>query len=141
MVSEPAVLTLFRRLRYLGSLAHARNGSKPARYSLIGWSSDGRAESRPHRYAKRCGRGPRPTGLGPIGLKAPRFFGPAVFHLTIFFPHFQHRSRSNGNKGGVGYLLVLDLRYLPSKNPFFVSLVLFCEFSFLFARPFFTCLN
>jgi hypothetical protein len=80
-------------------------GSKPARGSLIGWSSDGRAEF-----------------FAPPFFASP-VFAPTVLRLHRLSPHhFQHRSQSNGDEGGVEYLLASDLRYLLSKNPLFVSL-------------------
>jgi len=84
------------------------------------------------------------TGAGQLNRLAKRWARRVLRPTGLRPHHFQHRSQSIGNEGGVGYLLASDLRYLRyllSKNPFFVSFVIFCEFPFLFARPFFTCLN
>ena len=48
-----------------------------------------RAETRPHRFAKRCGRGPRPTDFRRLAhsplRRFDRFYPPGGLYLTVFF--------------------------------------------------------
>jgi hypothetical protein len=54
-----------RTLGLSGASPH-QVGSNGARINQRVVVKDGHVESRPHRYAKRCGRGFRPTGQSPI---------------------------------------------------------------------------
>ena len=59
-----------------------RRGSNPARSLDVCMEHEQRAETRPHRYAKRCGRGFRPTFCVPCDLL--RLFPLLSLRLCVF---------------------------------------------------------